>query len=48
MVALRRFSALLGVALVPFCYMTMRHMGHARSTATLAAALLAFGMCCIF
>lgn len=43
MVALRRVSALLGTFLAPLCYLTLRNMGHSRSTATLAAALLVFG-----
>jgi dolichyl-phosphate-mannose--protein O-mannosyl transferase len=42
-IALRRLSTMLGTALIPLCYMTLRNMGHSRSTATLAAALLVFG-----
>ncbi|KAK4514369.1 uncharacterized protein ATC70_001962 [Mucor velutinosus] len=41
-VALRRFSALLGASLVPLTYITMRTMGHSRAAATLASALLIF------
>ncbi|KAI8637207.1 Dolichyl-phosphate-mannose-protein mannosyltransferase-domain-containing protein [Parasitella parasitica] len=41
-VALRRFSALLGASLVPLSYMTMRNMGHSRAAATLASALIIF------
>ncbi|CEP12652.1 hypothetical protein [Parasitella parasitica] len=41
-VALRRFSAILGASLVPLAYMTMRNMGHSRAAATLASALIIF------
>jgi dolichyl-phosphate-mannose--protein O-mannosyl transferase len=42
-VALRRFSAMLGASLIPMSYITIRSLGHSRSAATLAAALLVFG-----
>ncbi|KAI9485451.1 MAG: Dolichyl-phosphate-mannose-protein mannosyltransferase-domain-containing protein [Benjaminiella poitrasii] len=40
MIALRRFSVVLGTSLVPLVYLTMRNMGHERLTATFAAILL--------
>ncbi|KAG2193755.1 hypothetical protein INT47_005036, partial [Mucor saturninus] len=42
LVALRRFSALLGASLIPIMYMTIRGLGHSRAAATLAAGLLIF------
>lgn len=48
MVALRRVSAILGTSLVPLSYLTMRNLGHSRSTATMAAALIMIGKKDIF
>ncbi|KAI8993132.1 Dolichyl-phosphate-mannose-protein mannosyltransferase-domain-containing protein [Pilobolus umbonatus] len=39
--AMRRMTALIGVALIPICYITLKTMGHSRATATLAASLIA-------
>lgn len=51
LVALRRISALLGAALIPLSYYTMRHLGHSRSAATMAAGLIMLGnwdkICCV-
>ncbi|KAG2222095.1 hypothetical protein INT45_007981 [Circinella minor] len=40
---LRIVSAIMGAFLVPIVYLTVRLLGHGRSTATTAAGLLIFG-----
>ncbi|CAO3693565.1 unnamed protein product [Rhizopus microsporus] len=40
LVGMRRLAAILGALIVPICYLTLRNMGHSRSTCTLAAILL--------
>lgn len=43
LVGMRRLAAILGALIVPICYLTLRNMGHSRSTCTLAAILLILG-----